>query len=320
MMEKHGVTEGEVMEIQAKTELEADKIQQLVEFHYGYRVYHIHNVRAVYKLETDHGVVAFKNARKMKDIHFINSVIQHLHLHEFTRIPTLRKTKENKLLLHHKQDDYVVEQWLPAEVQEVNPHNHDWLYSAGKAVAQFHQAITAFPIHKIPQKRIRKSWGNWFLSKYKKVKSTRYNVHTNHWFLARMKQAKEKHLLHPNITSHLCHGSLHQENIMIDTHSNVWLVDFERLTNDSAGKDLAQLLMYHFRFHPWNQTDVEQLLAGYQSVSEFNKADLFQFCTRNLLPDRMIYDYLDGKPVLENKEQEWQKESVLREVVPAYWN
>lgn len=308
------------MQIQAKTELEADKIQQLVELHYGYQVYHIHHVRAVYKLETDHGIVAFKSAQKMKDIDFINSVIQHLHHHEFPYVPTLRKTKANALLLHYKQDDYVVEQWLPEGVQEVNPQKCDWLYSAGKAVAQFHRAITLFPIYNISKKRIRKSWGNWFLSKYKKIKNMRYNSFSNRWFLARMEQAKDKYLLHPNITSHLCHGSLHQENIMIDPHSNVWLVDFERLTHDSIGKDLAQLLMYHFRFHPWNQTDVEQLLAGYQSVSELSRADLFQFCTRNLLPDRMIYDYLDGKPVLENKEQEWQKEMVLREVVPAYWN
>jgi Ser/Thr protein kinase RdoA (MazF antagonist) len=308
------------LQIQAKTELDEDKIQQLVESHYGYQVYHVQNVRAVYKLETDHGFIAFKSAKKMNDIEFIDSVIQHVHAHRFSRVPTLRKTKENKLLLHHEQEKYVVEQWLPADVQEVNPHKRDWLYPAGEAVAQFHRAVSHFPIHKIPKKRIRKSWGKWFLSKYQIIKNARYPEDTNRWFLARIKRAKEKYLLHSDITSHLCHGSLHQENMMIDSQSNVWLVDFERLTHDSIGKDLAQILMYHFRFHPWNQADVERLLAGYQQISALNQADLFHFCTRNLLPDRMIYDYLDGKPVMENKEQEWQKESVLRQVVPAYWN
>jgi Ser/Thr protein kinase RdoA (MazF antagonist) len=310
-----------VLKILAKTELEADKIRQLVEFYYGYRVYHIQNVRAVYKLETDHGIVAFKSAQKMKDIDFINSVIQHLHLHEFYRVPTLRKTKSDKLLLHYEHADYVVEQWLPAEVQEVNPYKQDWLYAAGKTIAQFHRAIATYPIPNIPKKRIRKIWGNWFLSKYKRIKeiSQWQNSSTDRWFLARLKQAKNKYLLQPNITSHLCHGSLHQENIMMDSRSDVWLVDFERLTHDSISKDLAQVLMYHFRFHPWNQNDVNQLLTGYQSVSELSKADLFQFCTRNLVSDRMIYDYLDGKPVLEDQEQEWTKESILREVVPSYW-
>nr|WP_255724485.1 phosphotransferase [Shimazuella soli] len=272
-------------------------------------------------MKTDQGIVAFKNAKKMKDIDFIDSVIQHLHLHEFSYVPTLRKTKNNNLLLHHQHGDYVVEQWLPSDVREVSPYKRDWLHAAGKKLAQFHEAAATYPVYQIPKKRIRKAWGEWFFRKYEKVKewSRWRNSHTDSWLLARMKQVKDNHLKYPNITSSLCHGSLHQENIMMDANSEIWFIDFERLTYDSIGKDLAQILMYHFRFHPWNREDVDQLLAGYQSVSVLSQSDLIHFCARNLVSERMIYAYLDGKPILEDQEQERAKESVLREIVPAYW-
>lgn len=309
-----------VVRIQAKTKLDANRIKQLVEHHYGYQVYDIQKVRAVYKLETDHGMVAFKNAIKIKDITFIDSIIQHLHMNGFSHVPTLRKTRFHELLVHDYSGDYVVEQWLPSDVREINPYQRDWLYSAGKTIAQFHRTISTYPFSYIPKPRIRQAWGEWFLKKYKKLRAmSRSNLAANSWFLARVEQAKEIFLSYPNLTAHLCHGSLHQENIMMDAKSDVWLIDFERITHDTIGKDLAQVLMYHFRFHPWNQADVEQLLAGYQSVSKLSQADLLHFCARNLIPDRMIYAYLDGKPAWTDDQQEWEKELVLREIVPDYW-
>jgi Ser/Thr protein kinase RdoA (MazF antagonist) len=310
-----------VLEIQAKTDLAPDKVQELVEKYYGYQVRKVQKVRAVYKLETDQGTVAFKNARKIKDIAFIHSVLHHLHTCGFAETPSLRKTKTNTLLLSYQNDDYVVEQWLPQKVKEVSVHADNWLFSAGKALAAFHHAISSYPFSYIPKKRIRRPWGIWFVQQYNKIK---YHIPWDqsaekYWLLDRMKRAKDQFRMYPAITTHLCHGSLHQENIMIDRDQKVWLIDYERITYDAIGKDIAQLLMYHFRFHSWNQAAVEQLLTGYEEVSPLSQADLHHICTRSLVPESIIYAYLDGKVMVTDWEQEMAKEAIWKRLVPSYW-
>ncbi|WP_028776277.1 phosphotransferase [Shimazuella kribbensis] len=310
------------MRIRAKMELSPYEIKQLVEKYYGYEILDIQKVRAVYKLETDQGTVAFKSAKKIKDIHFIDSVIHHLHSHGFLFVPSLKKTNRDTLLLAYGQNDYVVEQWLPSDVHEIHPYERDWLFFAGQTLAEFHYAIASYPFHHVSKKRVRRPWGEWFDHKLHQLKYTRSGNDTklNYWLLDRMKHAKAQHYHYPTITTQLCHGSLHQENIMMNSNKKVWLIDFERLTYDAIGKDLAQVLMYHFRFHPWNKEDVEQFLTGYQNISPLRKEDLHHFCTRSLILDRNIYAFLEGKQVVFDVQQEKRKEAVLREIIPSYWD
>jgi Ser/Thr protein kinase RdoA (MazF antagonist) len=306
----------------AKIELSPDEIKLLVERYYGYEIFNIQKVRAVYKLETDQGMVAFKSAKKIKDISFIDSVTHHLHTHGFTCVPFLKKTNRNTLLLTYKGNDYVVEQWLPASVREISPYERDWLFDVGQSLARFHLSIHSYPFHSISKRRVRGEWGKWFRKKYKQIKRSSNWNHTRlkYWLLDRMKHAEAQHHRYPDITTQLCHGSLHHENILMDADKKVWLIDFERLTYDAIGKDLAQVLMYHFLFHPWNREDVEQYLAGYQTISPLSKADLFHFCTRSLILDKNIYAVLEGKGMIFDIQQEKRKEAVLREVIPSYWD
>jgi Ser/Thr protein kinase RdoA (MazF antagonist) len=303
--------------LQANIELDPYIVQQLVETYYGYKVKKIQKVRAVYQLETDQGIVGFKNARKMKDIRFIQAVIEHLFTHGFSKIPTLRKTLSGKLLLRYQGEVYVMEEWLQ-HVREVSSEQEDWLYPVGKSLATYHQAVDSFPENRIPKERIRAPWNEWLVYQYRKIIRTEA-TETKDWLLRRMQLAYWQWEQQPRASFHLCHGSLHQENIMIDSNKEIWLIDYERLTYDEKGKDLAQLLMYHFRFHSWNSQAVEQLLGGYESVQSLKPADIHCLCARLLLPEKLVYAYQDGKDLMKNREQEEAKEQVLRKLFPSYW-
>jgi Ser/Thr protein kinase RdoA (MazF antagonist) len=310
-----------LLRIQARTDIAPDQVKTLVEYYYGYRVGQIEKVRAVYKVQTDQGVFAFKNAVKIKDIQFIDEVIHHLHQNGFDRVPKLQKTSADELFIFFEGQKYVLEHWLPANVREVGVHREDWLFHAGEALAHFHRAIGSFSKSSISKKRMRSPWAEWFQEKYKKIKYTQpiRDESIKYWLLNRMKLAKMQLKKHPEITSHLCHGSLHQENIMIDNTRNIWLIDYERLTYDAKAKDIAQLLDYHFRFHPWSRKPVEALLSGYQSVSALQRGDLYHLCSRSLIPESMIYAYFDGKIAVKDGEQERRKEAVFKQLVPDYW-
>ncbi len=311
------------MSLQANVELEPHIVQNLVETHYGYHVKQLKKVRAVYRLETDQGIVAFKNARKMRDIHFIDAVIQHLHANGFKKIPTLRRMSSGKLMLGYRGDAYMLEEWLPEQVREVPPKQDDWLYPAGKALATFHEAISSFPASQIPQGRIRTAWRDWLFYHYQKTNRTcsYEQAEARDWLVGQMQLAYQlSEQRRETADYHLCHGSLHQENIMIDTSGEVWLIDYERFTYDETAKDLAQLLDYHFHYHQWNRTAIEQLFGGYESVRSLQDSDIISFCSRIMVPEKIIRAYQSGKSLRKIREQAVEKEQVLRALFPSLWN
>lgn len=314
--------------------LDAKKVKKIVEIYYDMHIKTMKKVRAVYYLETNKGVFAFKNAKKMNDLFFIQQVVQHLHQQGFPRVPRIVPAFDGELIIQYKGDKYYMEEWL-THVKEVNPHKWDWLFSAGKGLAEFHQAIATFPKKQIPSNRVIKhSWSYWMYKQYRQVDklATTFSAHPDfHRFSYELKTKCRWSIFlsepQPDSppSSLLCHGSLHNENIMIDSNHTTWLIDYERLVYDEKAKDLAQLLHYHFRYHRCKEKHIFHFLRGYQEMGSLEHRELYAMCARLIGSQRLFRTFfsifnpympcLDKIDQLEEiMYQEKQKEYILRKM------
>lgn len=287
--------------LRANVTLEIPTVRSLIEKHYGLKVKHLEKVRAAYRVETKAGVFAFKNARKMKDIHFVDDVIRHLKRQGFTRIPSLFPAQDGKLLIHYLSESYYMEEWL-TQVREVKRKHSDWLVPAGEALAQFHQSLSLFPHSSCPRKRNGLGkWPQWLQGKWRLIRWAQASAGTREirelvdFTRQRIEMARafwnrsepQKRLQNRKCVT-LCHGSLHHENIMVGRKGKVWLIDYERLVLDERVRDLAQLMQYHFPYHQWREEEMKRFLNAYSSKAPLDTTEYFALCSRLAAPSRLV--------------------------------
>lgn len=325
--------------ISVDVQLDNRTVKRLIKKHYGLEVFDLKKVRAAYRVETNAGVLAFKNAQKMKDIHFINQVIHHLKKNGFPRIPSLFPTQKGKLLIPYKTEKYCMEEWL-TEVKEVNRKRSDWLAPAGIALATYHQSLSRFPFAACPPKRNALGmWPNWLEEKKRNLQGlatragisgelrdiidfARRRVELALYFWHRSQPEKRWRSKHA-IT--LCHGSLHHENIMIDQKNRIWLIDYERLVLDERVRDVAQLMQYHFPRHQWREEEISKFLDAYFSSSPPEPSEYLALCSRLAAPGRVVrkvtslyeepIDRLKLSQLWKMITREMRKESLLQKML-----
>ncbi|WP_044640687.1 phosphotransferase [Risungbinella massiliensis] len=265
-----------MLKIHVDVKLPASRVKELVEYHYTLIVKSISKVRAAYRVETDQGVFAFKNAYKLQDIDFIEKMIQTLHRQGFHRIPKIIFCKDHRRLISYAKELYYLEEWLP-NVTEVNRNKMNWLTPAGETLSEYHQILAKIPLDIIPKQR--DSTGKWEAKLQKSLRRlqkickrtfrTDWEQTLYSFFHDRLLYAQN--LLESSgpspFSPTLCHGSLHHENIMIDPSNKVWLIDYERMTWEDPTKDLAQLMEYHFPSHDWPKAPIEEFLSSYCGTS-----------------------------------------------------
>lgn len=288
--------------ISVDVQLDGPTVKWLIKKHYGMEVFNLEKVRAAYCVETNAGVFAFKNARKMKDIHFINQVIHHLKKTGFPRIPSLFPTQNGKLLVSYRAEKYYMEKWLTG-VKEVSRKRSDWLAPAGVALATYHQSLSRFPFSACPPKRNALGiWPKWLQEKQRILKGLsahagfsgemrdiidfarrRVELAVHFWY-----RSQPEKRLDSKYAITLCHGSLHHENIMIDEKNRIWFIDYERLVLDERVRDLAQLMQYHLSRHQWREEEISNFLDAYSSTSSLGSREYLALCSRLAAPSRVV--------------------------------
>jgi Ser/Thr protein kinase RdoA (MazF antagonist) len=285
--------------LRSDVQLSPDRVKALVEQYYAMSVHDLTKVRAAYKVSTPQGVFAFKNARKLQDLSFVQEMTRHLKERGFTRIPDLLPAG-SELLIRHLDEVYYMEEWL-THVREVSPKQSDWLEPAGDALARFHLALADFPRERCPKKR--EVSGEWpaFLDRHHRYVQHLQQVYPAAFdiqgvlafFDQRFRQAqywdRQSRSRGSGIQGvTLCHGSLHHENIMLDKQQQVWLIDFERMARDARVKDLAQLMQYHFPRRGWPWEEVQRFLQAYMEVSSFGMGEGPALLSRMAMPLKMV--------------------------------
>ncbi|QKG84264.1 phosphotransferase [Kroppenstedtia pulmonis] len=319
--------------------LDPRDVKKAIEFYYPLQVLQVKKIRAAYRVETCSGVFAFKNALKLKDLSSLKLAVLELHRQGFNRVPRLCPSHHTGWLIPYHRETYYMEEWLES-VTEVSPKKMDWLEPAGQALAQFHQVLSSLspksfagsrnaigrwemelPWHRQQVKR----WIGYHQGHYKLLQV----LHFIHDRLERaiLEEKKARQLERSGSgrrSISFCHGSLHHENIMMDSWSQVWLIDYERMVWDRRVRDLAQLMQYHFEKHDWPIKDVSRFIQAYHKVSPLHEHEWHDLKARMLLPSRLLssmYQVFEHKAWNEKRwkrlvtavNQEQRKKSVLEE-------
>ncbi|MDN4594128.1 phosphotransferase [Polycladomyces subterraneus] len=288
--------------LRADVTIEPLEVRMLIENHYSIRVTRLEKVRAAYRVETDQGVYAFKNARKMKDLDFIAHVVEHVKKRGFTRLPAPIPTKGGQWLVIHRDQPYYMEEWLQ-NVEEVSPRQHDWLRSAACALAQYHACFKRYRHHRCPSRRQEHGlWPKYLMAQWRWLSNVRTGWATpvdgmKHLSFLEYrlqlawqswKRAEEWRRSGNGPVSVLCHGSLHHENILTDEKKQVWLIDYERMAWDDRVRDLAQLMQYHFPRHGWPEQEMSRFLDGYHKEYPLRPSEYVALCSRLAAPPKFF--------------------------------
>lgn len=323
--------------LQVDVPLNPEEVKKAIEFYYPLQVSKVKKIRAAYRVETCSGVFAFKNALKLKDLSSLKSAVWELHRQGFNRVPRLYPSHHTGWLITYHREAYYMEEWLES-VTEVNPQKMDWLEPAGQALAQFHQVLSSLSPGSFAGSR--NAIGRWEmeLPRHRQQVKRWISYHQGHYKLLqilyfihdRLEQAiqeeKKARQLEESWSRSItfCHGSLHHENIMMDSRCRVWLIDYERMVWDRRVRDLAQLMQYHFGKHNWPIKDVNRFIQAYHKVFSFHEHEWHDLKARMLLPSKLLssmYRVFDYKSWSEKRwrslvatvNQEKGKESVLEE-------
>lgn len=288
--------------LHADVTIEPSEVRMLVETHYPFRVTRLEKVRAAYRVETDQGVYAFKNARKLKDLGFIAGVVEHVKKRGFPRLPAPIATKDDQWLVTFRNHPYYMEEWLE-HVEEVSPKRHDWLGQAARALAQYHACFKRYRHSRCPSRRQERGiWPQYLMAQWRWLSGVqsawatpvdgmehlsflkyRLQLAWQSW-----KRAEEWRRSGNGPISVLCHGSLHHENILMDGEKQVWLIDYERMAWDDRVRDLAQLMQYHFPRHGWPEQEMSRFLDGYHKEYPLRTSEYAALCSRMAAPPKFF--------------------------------
>jgi CotS family spore coat protein len=288
--------------LRADVTIDPSEVQVLVENDYPLRVTRLEKIRAAYRVETDQGVYAFKNARKMKDLGYIAEVVEHVKKRGFTRLPAPIPTKDGQWLVTYRDHPYYMEEWLQ-NVEEVSPKRHDWLGSAARALAQYHACFKRYRRSRCPSGRQEHSWWpKYLMAQWHWLRDVRsgwaspVNGMEHLSFLQYRLQlawqswerAEKWRRSGDGPIEVLCHGSLHHENILTDEKKQVWLIDYERMAWDDRVRDLAQLMQYHFPRHGWPEQEMSRFLEGYHKEYPLRASEYVALCSRMAVPPKLF--------------------------------
>lgn len=304
--------------------LSPEQVKFLVEENYRLEVYRLDKVRAAYKVVTNQGVFAFKNARKMKDITQITIMIQHLKTSGFDKLPQVIPTGLGEYLLPYKSEYYCMEVWLE-HMKEVSPRKMNWLKSSGIALAKYHYAGSSIPSSLIlPQRMGKGDWDRRISRWQQKMRDLKDKSFYDPMEIRLLKLIQERILFleqifkllkgrFPKQGYTLCHGSLHHENILVDQQKEIWLIDYERMVWDHRAKDLAQLMEYHFLDFYWPQKYVKLFLDSYHHTFPLDQQERLYLYARIAVTPKMIRyskEYFKGnRQIREEEFAKWlQKE------------
>lgn len=324
--------------------LNKETVKNLIFRHYCMPVLTLKKVRGIYKSTTEQGCYGFKNAKEMADLPFIHYCSEYIKFRGFPYLPSFIPTLAGELALQYEGETYFLEQWINAREFNVASNQFERL---AVSLADFHQAARGL----IPAKNShRYGWGfrpsvliyclSW-INEWRKnhpifqltgfgqemLDFLRYRCERAYAYVAKV-SFTELYGKAPD-SAVLCHGSLHQKNILIDSNENIWFIDLESLIYAERVLDLAQLLHYHAPTYNWDIKIIRRFIQSYESrlqqpILEEEWRCLLSYLSfpRRLLNSMFQYfgeaeplnsSYLKLKKIIE---QEWLKERFLKEFEP----
>ncbi|MCQ6267483.1 phosphotransferase [Fictibacillus sp. WQ 8-8] len=254
-------------------------LSSLIYTHYGLTVQSIERVLAIPKVHTDQGIFGFKNANELNDLPFVAHCIEWMKQNHFSFIPSVLPCHNGQVYFEHGNELYYMEEW--AKGRDILFADLSLCERIGATLAHFHHAADgAVP----PPDSSRMEYGSRvhkLIGVYQDIQKwkTEYKPVPEWTFEPWMLDVLETrcrlaysyiHRLeeeHGEVKGALCHGSLHQRNILLDGDQKIYFIDVESLVFAERPYDLASFIHYYAPSYNWNPAVIHRFIKGYQEHS-----------------------------------------------------
>lgn len=254
----------------------------------------VHEIRSAWRAETGQGFKCLKQNNLAPDSsYFVLNLMLHLEKQGFRRFERLNVTPGNLLSVNINGLTYILTDWITG--REVNLRDKEQVRATGRAYAEFHLASKGYCC----QKPVHNYLGQWpcawdgmlsDLARWEKEVRVRGpqdpGEHLFLYTVGYFRAQGEKNFLTLEASPYqavvqaakaslpVIHHSCYYQNLIIDPHGQVNLIDLERSKHDLAVHDLAQLINRNARKTKWSLEHGRSLLTGYQEVRRLDSAEL----------------------------------------------
>ncbi len=262
--------------------------------HWGLTAKKARKIRSAWRAETGQGFKCLKQNNLAPDSSdFVLNLMLYLEKQGFRNFERLNVTPGNLLSVNVNNLNYILTDWITGS--EVNLKNPEQVRETGRAYAEFHLAAQGYRCQ-IPMHNHLGQWPSaWdemlsnFSSWEKDVRARGAQNPGEHLFLytaGYFREQGEKSFRALEASAYqalvqaargslpVIHHSCYYQNLIIDPHDQVNLIDFERSKHDLAVHDLAQLINRSARKTKWSLEHGRSLLAGYEEVRRLDPAEL----------------------------------------------
>lgn len=267
-----------------------ESIDKYVQDNYGIKVTQEEKIKNVYKIRSGNRFYCLKIIKyEFQHFNFIVSAIEHLINKGFNKIPPIITTLKGEKYIPINNNYAYLTSWVNA--RESNYDNPYDLYLAIITLAELHKCSEGFTLNKNMKPRV--GWFRW-ISNFEtrtneildfknrisqKAKKSEFDVIYLSLMDKELKIAESaiNNLKNSNYLSVMnkeffkrgfCHHDFAHHNVLIDSHSNVNVIDFDYCILDSYLHDLSSLMLRSMKNGKWELEKAKFILNNYSNIKD----------------------------------------------------
>lgn len=272
------------------------QVQNVVEQTYELKVNSIEKIKNVYKVHTEDNQYCLKVIKyNFGHFLFIISAIKHLQNNKFKSIPEIIKTKDGLEYINLYGNYAYLTNWINS--RQCNYDNPVEILIASSKLAELHKKSKGFRLTEDMKPRI--GWFKWIetfntrrdeiLDFKKRIDKREKKTEFDEIYLNMMEEELERaetsveHLKESKYIDVMkteienrgfCHHDYANHNVLIDSNSEVNIIDFDYCMLDTHLHDLASLLIRRMKNGKWSIGNSLFVLEAYSTVNKVKQEDI----------------------------------------------
>ncbi|MCH5138916.1 CotS family spore coat protein [Clostridiaceae bacterium UIB06] len=272
------------------------EVRKAVQTAYELKINFIEKIKNVYKIYTSDNQFCLKIIRyDFGHFLFIISAIKHLQNNGFKNIPEIIKTQKGMEYIEVAGSYAYLTKWITS--RECNYDNSVDILIASSKLAELHKKSRGFEANETMNPRV--GWFKWievFKTRRDEILDFKRRIYKNknrsefdNKYLSMMKQElaraemsienliKSPYLDFMNkeiINKSFCHHDYANHNVLVDSHGEINIIDFDYCILDTHIHDLASLIIRRMKNGKWNISNALFIIQAYSVINEVKKEEI----------------------------------------------
>ncbi|MDD6795497.1 MAG: CotS family spore coat protein [Clostridiaceae bacterium] len=276
--------------------MESIDVKDIIEENYSLNIKGVKKVKNTYRIETDEGEYCIKVIRyKFSHFYFILSAILYLQKRGFETIPPIIRANNGEYYIEFFGGYAYLTKWINA--RESNFDNPLELLMVSEKLAELHNSSEGFSFSRGMEPRI--GWFSWinvfntrkneildfqhrisqkaYKSKFDELYLSSINdeVERAEQAIELLKQSNYIKLMEKEVIKRgFCHHDYANHNILINSNSDIFIIDFDYCIMDTHLHDLSSLFIRSMKNGKWSKSKAELILKGYCKKKDVTREEM----------------------------------------------